>query len=68
MFVGDFINGNLYHFELNDERDQLSLNGVLEDKVADNDDELEEVIFGRNFGGITDIEVGPYDDTCILFP
>jgi aldose sugar dehydrogenase len=61
MFVGDIHNGNLYRFELNDARDQLYLNSVLEDEIADNDDELEDIIFGRNFGGITDIEVSPYD-------
>jgi aldose sugar dehydrogenase len=61
MFVGDFINGNIYHFELNYERDQLSLDGVLEDKIADNDNELQEITFGRNFGGIADIEFGSHD-------
>jgi glucose/arabinose dehydrogenase len=59
MFVADVHKGYIYHFELNDERNNLSLEGVLEDKVADTDDELEDIIFGRGFGGITDIEVGP---------
>jgi aldose sugar dehydrogenase len=59
MFVGDVHRGNLYHFELNKERTELMLDGPLEDKVADDDEELDEVIFGRNFGGISDLEVGP---------
>jgi glucose/arabinose dehydrogenase len=59
MFIGDFNNGNLYHFELNEERTGLELEGELEDKIANNQDELEPVIFGTGFGGITDIQVGP---------
>ena len=61
MFVADVHKGNIYHFELNDERTDLELDGVLEDRVANTDDELEGIIFGRDFGGITDMEVGPYD-------
>jgi len=59
MFVGDVHRGNLYHFELNEERTRLLLDGPLEDKVADDNEELGGVIFGRNFGGISDLEVGP---------
>jgi aldose sugar dehydrogenase len=59
MFVGDVHRGNLYHFELNRERTELLLDEPLEDKVADDDEELEGVIIGRNLGGISDLEVGP---------
>jgi aldose sugar dehydrogenase len=62
MFVGDFHNGYLYHFDLNNKRTDLSLKGPLADKLAnneENDDELKQVIFGNGFGAITDIEVGP---------
>jgi aldose sugar dehydrogenase len=61
MFVGDVNNGNLYHFELNEEQDrtELSLGGDLEDKIAETAEELGDVIFAQGFGGITDIEVGP---------
>jgi glucose/arabinose dehydrogenase len=59
MFVADVHKGYIYHFELNEERNKLSLDGVLGDKLADTDDELEDIIFARDFGGITDIEVGP---------
>ena len=60
MFVGDVLNGNIYHFELNEQRTKLLLDGVLQDNVADDDDELAEIIFGYGFdGGITDLEVGP---------
>jgi aldose sugar dehydrogenase len=59
MFVGDIIMGNLYHFELNENRDALALNGSLSDKVADGYEELDQVIFAQGFRGITDIDVGP---------
>jgi aldose sugar dehydrogenase len=58
MFVADFHNGNIYHFKLNHERTELELSGGLRDKIAENTDELENVIFGQGFGGITDLEVG----------
>ena len=59
LFVGDFNNGNLYHFELNRERSGLLLNGALEDKVADSPVELKEAIFANGFYRILDLEVGP---------
>jgi len=59
LFVGDFHTGNLYHFSLNDNRTALLLNGTLADKIANSPEELEKVIFGERFGGITDLEIGP---------
>ncbi|MDQ4015169.1 MAG: PQQ-dependent sugar dehydrogenase [Thermoproteota archaeon] len=59
MFVADINNGRLYHFDLNVDRTGLILEGVLEDKVADNAAELDGVIFGTGFRSISDIEVGP---------
>jgi glucose/arabinose dehydrogenase len=59
MFVGDFHYGYLYHFELNKNRTQLLLKEPLRDKIANSYEELEKVVFGKGFGGITDLEVGP---------
>jgi glucose/arabinose dehydrogenase len=59
IFVGDFRNGTIYHFDLNKDRTQLSLNGSLADKIADAKDELKTSLFGRGFGAITDLKVGP---------
>ena len=59
MFVADFHNGNIYYFQLNEERTELELGGDLSDKIANEEDELQAVIFGQGFGGITDLEVGP---------
>jgi aldose sugar dehydrogenase len=59
IFVGDIDKGNLYYFDLNDDRTELVLEGPLADKLADSDDENKGIIFGQGFGAITDIEVGP---------
>ena len=34
------------------------LNGSLSDKIANSTQEINDVIFGKGFGGITDVEVG----------
>jgi hypothetical protein len=58
MFVGDILNGALYRFDLDQNRTDLALTGLLSDSVVDEPSENEEAIFGSNFGGITDIKVG----------
>jgi aldose sugar dehydrogenase len=62
IFVGDSNNnGNLYYFELNSTRTGIKIeNNLLADSVADDDQELSQIVFGTGFfGGITDIETGP---------
>jgi len=75
IFVGDINNGNLYYFEVNDNRTGLNFGTTvknenkddnkrytqigLQDLVADNKDELSAITFGTDFGRITDIETGP---------
>ena len=66
IFVGDIVNGNLYFFTVNDARDGLELSGNLQDLVADNNEEINSVIFGTGFGAITDIETGPDGNLYIL--
>jgi aldose sugar dehydrogenase len=60
LFVGDAF-GSIYHFDLNQNRTGLNLNGSLSDKVANSDDELHDVLFAQGLAprGITDMEVGP---------
>jgi glucose/arabinose dehydrogenase len=59
-FVGDISYGNLYRFELNEDRVDFKFNDPgLEDRVVDNNKELDSVIFGVGFSGITDIKTGP---------
>jgi glucose/arabinose dehydrogenase len=64
LFVGDINNGNLYYFEINDNRTGIIRDENdpedLRDQVADDEDETSEIAFGSGFeGGITDIETGP---------
>jgi glucose/arabinose dehydrogenase len=59
MFVGDFNNGNIYRFDLNEGRTELVLEGPLEDTISEKPEELQRVLFGQGFGAITDIEMGP---------
>ena len=59
-FVGDYGYGNLYRFELNDDRTDFILDSPgLDDRVVDNDDELDSILFGEGFARVTDIKTGP---------
>jgi len=49
----------LYHFDLNQDRTELKLQGPLEDKIANSIEEMKGVIFANGFGRITDLKVGP---------
>jgi glucose/arabinose dehydrogenase len=60
IFVGDFVNGYLYRFILNQSRTGLLLNDSLSDGIANDNYEMLETVFAKiNGGGITDLEVGP---------
>ena len=59
IFVGSFNDGRILHFHLNEQRDGLYLRGPLEDKIEHNPQGYIPVVFGRNFGGIVDLETGP---------
>jgi glucose/arabinose dehydrogenase len=63
IFAGDITQGNLYFFEVNENRNGLNFNTQsypgLSDLVADTDDESSSIILGTGFTGITDIETGP---------
>jgi aldose sugar dehydrogenase len=59
MLVGDGKLGNIYHFDLRDNRTRLAIYTPLADKIAENVKELEKIIFGSGFVIVTDLEVGP---------
>jgi aldose sugar dehydrogenase len=64
MFVGTFHSGTIYRFGLNATRTGLLfsiLDDSLNDRIANKTYELKEIVFAQGFGGITDIEVNPYD-------
>ena len=60
-FVSDITQGNIYRFDLTNNRTSLEVEGSLVDKIANNSTENGGIIFGEGFGGISDLEVGPYD-------
>ena len=59
IFVGSVERGIIYNFTLTDDRKSLSLTGDLADLVFNKKDNASQIIFGQNFGIITDLEVGP---------
>jgi len=60
IFVGSIVTGNIYHFDLNEDRTQLVLAGELEDKIAETRETgQEQIVFGEGFAGVSDLEVGP---------
>ena len=67
LFVADSNNGNIYKFQLNENRtDFVFESELLQDKVVNlsqkdsiENDSMEEILFGSNFGLISDIEFGP---------
>jgi glucose/arabinose dehydrogenase len=62
IFVGDANNGDLYFFEVNEDRSGLQFEqpSLDDDLVASNDRERAAVIFGSGFpSSITDVETGP---------
>ena len=52
-------NGTIYHFDLNEDRTHLDLDGPLSDKVADTPEELGNVTFAKGIGLVTNLQVGP---------
>ena len=59
--VGDNNSGQVFAFPLNAQRDGFDFTEFpnLQDLVANNNSERDEVSIGRGFGAITDLEVGP---------
>jgi len=67
LFVADSNNGNIYKFRLNEARTDFVFESEhLHDKVVNflqkdsiENESMEEILFGTNFGLISDIEFGP---------
>ena len=62
LLIGDYNQGNLYILSLDKKRENILLdksNTYLLDKVVDDDEESNSLIFGTGFGGISDIKTGP---------
>jgi hypothetical protein len=59
LLVGDANYGNIYDFNLDEQRMNLDLSGKLSDKIANDNEELKDLIFAKGFGKVTDMEIGP---------
>ena len=60
LFVGDCNTGNLYKFELNENRDGFEFtSSFLQDNIINKNESMDEIIIGTGFGCVTDIERGP---------
>jgi glucose/arabinose dehydrogenase len=61
IFISDVHNGRIYHFELNKDRTEFVLPKSLESKLLSslNAPDMNQILFARGFGGITDLTVGP---------
>jgi aldose sugar dehydrogenase len=68
IFAGDITSGTLYYFQPNIDRSGMGLanDPLLNDMIADSDDELSAVTFGTGFTGISEIETGPDGNLYIL--
>ena len=58
LFVADANTGTIYHFELNANRTGLQLKQQLNDKIANNTEELNDIVFVKGLGRITDLQIG----------
>ena len=59
MFVGSAKKGTLFHFDLKPDRESLDLIGDLADLVYSKKEDSSKIVFGENFGVVTDLKVGP---------
>lgn len=66
LFVSDANTGSIYHFELTNNRMALQLNQSLEDKIANNLNELKNITAAVGFGRITDMQIGPDEYLYVL--
>jgi len=66
IFVGNVNDQTLYNFDLDQNRTALMLNGTLADRISDSRKDLEKIIFAKELGRITDMEVGPDGNLYIV--
>ena len=61
MLVGGVKNGTILHFDLNQTRTGLQLEGELSDRLVNKPSEVNSALFGTGFDIITDIKIDPSD-------
>lgn len=65
-FVGCNNNGKLYRFELDTARTGFELTGSLADGVLNIGESDAQIVFGQDFGVVTDLRTGPDSDLYVL--
>jgi glucose/arabinose dehydrogenase len=66
LFVGSSKLGTVLNFDLDKNRTNILLSGPLSDKIADNINETSSITFGKDFGLITDLKMGPDGNLYVL--
>lgn len=66
MFVGSADGGRLFHFDLNDHRNGLVLDGNLSEKIAVNSSDFGAILLAEGFSIITDVKKGPDGNLYIV--
>jgi glucose/arabinose dehydrogenase len=68
LFLGSFLNGNIYHFDLNEDRSHLIVPSsfVYKTMATWNSTGAAHITFGEGFGGISSLTVGPDDYLYIV--
>jgi len=67
IFVGACNTGIIYKFELDSARTGFIFNDpALSDKMLNEGEEVQDILFGEGFGCITDLEVGPDGNLYVL--
>jgi aldose sugar dehydrogenase len=61
LFIGSVEDGMIFHFKLNDNRTELVLPDSLKSKIVSENRGEDEIMFGKGFGIVTDLQVGPHD-------
>jgi glucose/arabinose dehydrogenase len=59
LFVGDFNNGYLYHFDLSKDRKHIDDSNLLTQRVLSYENQHGVDLLGSGFGGIVDVKEGP---------
>jgi aldose sugar dehydrogenase len=61
LFIGSFLNGKIYHFDLTEDRNHLVIPDSFVNKqmATWNSTGADEITFGEGFGGISSLNVGP---------
>ena len=60
LFIGSVEDGRIFHFKLNDNRTELVFPNSVKSKIVSENRE-DQIMFGKGFGIVTDLQVGPHD-------